>query len=66
MNQDTKTLLTSKTFWGVVITALAGAFPHFGIPMAEDSALIIADKIALIVGALFAVYGRITAEKTIK
>lgn len=72
---ETKPLFRSKTFWGSVVAvggAIAGLF-GFDLTSADqaeltgliDQTIGVWDSLAVIAGALLAIYGRITATKTI-
>ena len=61
MTDETKSLFTSKTFWGAVITALSGAFPHFSSLLGITDVNSVANNIVTGIGFLFTVYGRISA-----
>lgn len=61
--QSSKGLLLSKTFWGIVIGAVAAALPNLGI--ATEGATFYADQTVAILAALFAIWGRYQAEKPI-
>ncbi|MBX6773035.1 MAG: chitosanase [Chloroflexi bacterium] len=59
-----KPLLTSKTFWGVVLMLVGSIIPRVGVIDAQQ----LADASGLVldaVGAVLAIYGRITARKVI-
>lgn len=69
---ETKTLLTSRTFWGAAVAAGAGVYAIFGHSIsAEDQAAIadnavtVATGVVTIAGAALAIYGRIKATKQI-
>lgn len=72
---ETKSLFRSKTFWGAAVAVLGALAGLFGLEMsAADQAeltslanqlLGIWDSLVVIAGALFAIYGRVTARKTI-
>jgi hypothetical protein len=63
---DTKGLLTSKTFWGVVITVSAAVAPKvFGYSVDEALAMELVDETIMIIGGIFAIYGRVSADKII-
>lgn len=62
---ETKGLLASKTFWGLVLLIAARFVPDLGVVSGDE----LAQAFELIlsgVGTLLALYGRIKARKTIK
>ena len=60
MDEQVKSLLSSKTFWGVIILLL-GKFIHF-----EDADVTaITEHATTVVGSVLAIYGRVTANKPI-
>lgn len=69
---EAKTLLTSRTFWGAAVAAGAGIAAIAGHAVsAEDqiaitnNAIDIATGIATVVGAAIAIYGRLKATRII-
>lgn len=72
---ETKSLFRSKTFWGAAVAVLGALAGLFGIDVtAADQAELSSltdqvfaawDSLAVIAGALLAIYGRVTARKTI-
>ena len=61
--QDAKSILESKTFWGMVV--------GLAIPLAAKHGWIVdpngaATDISSLVGAVLALYGRVTASKPVK
>lgn len=62
---DTKSLLLSKTFWGVIITLVGQFLPHLGIHLADSDTDMIADQLVSLAGAGLAIFGRVTASKAI-
>lgn len=68
MDDQTKSLFASKTFWGVVISLVAMVFGHFGYTIVPADQITLASDLATVVGAaggLFAVYGRAVATKPV-
>ena len=66
MNEDTKSILASKTLWGVLIAALPTVAKLFGYEIADISSFTsganeAVDGIIALVGSAIAVYGRLTA-----
>lgn len=64
-----KPLVQSKTFWGILITALPTLItqlaPLFGFSISEDVTTQIVSAAVTIGGAIFAAYGRVAATKQI-
>jgi len=58
-----KTVLTSKSIWGSIISILAMLAPQLGINLEESQSWI--DDAVMLFGAGFAIYGRIVAKGTI-
>lgn len=61
--QSPKSILESKTFWGLVI--------GLGVPIAAKHGIVLdptglATDVSTIVGGALAIYGRITASKGVK
>lgn len=66
MDNETKGLLQSKTFWGVVVMAIAGVLrPIFGIVLPEETQQAIAHDLTVAAGAFLAIWGRIAASAKI-
>lgn len=66
---DKKSLFTSKTFWGAAVAGLAAILSLFGRTIGQEEQSLLVDAILALMGAggaLWAVYGRIRAEKRIK
>ena len=70
MNDDVKSMLLSKTLWGVLIAALPTVLSLFGykvgdvVAFTEASNLILDNAVAL-GGSALAIYGRIVATKAL-
>ncbi len=67
---DTKSLLASKTLWGVLLTALPMTLGIFGLQVADMTAFTAGseqttNEIVTLVGALIAIYGRFVATKSL-
>lgn len=63
---ETKSILLSKTVWGVIIGVLGILLPKFGLmPLDDAAADMLAGEIVSAIGALLAIYGRIKAVKKI-
>lgn len=63
-----KSFLASKTIWGSVIAVVALGLGFLGYTFgAEDQAVLVEAVIQVVgvVGAIIAIYGRVTATKTI-
>lgn len=63
---DTKTIFTSKVFWGVVVSLIAAALNKWGKGMNAEMQNQTVDMILTIIagaGGLFAIYGRISAKQ---
>lgn len=68
MDTATKSLLTSKTVWGVVISLGALLLQRFGIDLSDADQGAIVDQLLTgiqVVGGLYAIYGRKVADKKI-
>lgn len=70
MNTETKSLLASKTLWGVLIAALPTIAKLFGYDIADvagftANASEIVDGVIALFGSAVAIYGRITATKAL-
>lgn len=64
---DAKSFLLSKTLWGILISAAGAILPKIGLmPFTDAGADEMAGLIVTILGAIFAVYGRIVAQKPLK
>lgn len=66
--EDKKSIFLSKTFWGAVMAILAAVAGLFGLQFSEaDQAELLGsiDKLVVIGGGLFAIYGRVTAKSKI-
>lgn len=70
--EEYKSLLGSKTVWGVIVMALGLIFGRLGFNLdAETQAQLVNDFVGLVptitqvVGAFLAIYGRIVATKKI-
>lgn len=66
MNPDTKSLLASKTLWGVVIAALPSILGLFGKQVSDVAAFTagseaLVDQVIALVGSALAIYGRFKA-----
>ncbi len=59
----TKGLLTSKATLGVLISVVGWAANRYGLDMGAPEVQAIATDLLVAGGALFAIYGRITASK---
>lgn len=57
--ENYKSVLTSKTVWGSIITVLAVLAPNLGI----DHGVV--DELVALFGAAFSIYGRIVATTKI-
>ncbi|HWR21116.1 MAG TPA: hypothetical protein VN444_04555 [Verrucomicrobiae bacterium] len=60
---DTKSLLTSKTFWGTVVQIAAMAAMFLKIDIGDQGGWV--EAIVGVVGAAVTIYGRIVAIKKI-
>ena len=60
---DVKTLLQSKTIWGIVIAILAMLAKNAGYTIDEAGTV---NTIVEIIGLILGLYGRITATKQLK
>jgi uncharacterized protein (DUF697 family) len=66
---DVKSFIASKTVWGAGIAILPQVLSLFGIEISPADAQGIAshvDGVVTAVGALLAIYGRVTAKKAIR
>ena len=59
--QTPKSVLESKTFWGMVLVLAAPAFAQYNVPLPLD-----ADTLAQLMGAVLTIYGRVTATQGVK
>jgi len=67
--EGAKSIFSSKTFWGAILAVAAGILGIFGYkftPEDQVAVIEIVSAVALGVGSLFAIYGRIKAEKKIE
>jgi hypothetical protein len=62
VQQDAKSILESKTFWGTMLMLFAPVLAKHGIVV--DDALTI--QVSQAVGAALAIYGRFTAKTPVK
>ena len=63
---ETKSLLASKTFWGIMICLLAPVLSKLGLRVSDDATIqMVAETLTSTLGAVVAIYGRITADKLI-
>lgn len=63
ISREQKDLLQSKTFWGVLLTAVAQILSFFGVGgFATDG---VATEIATFFGVVIALYGRVAANTPI-
>jgi uncharacterized membrane protein len=63
--KQAKSILLSKTFWGIVIAAAAQVAPKFGLHIGSDQMTQYASEIVSLIGSAFAMYGRYKAFQTI-
>lgn len=66
---DTKSLLSSKTFWGAVLAGLGAVAGLLGFTFGPDeqaAVIEIGTTLVTAVGSALAVYGRVKATKAIK
>lgn len=66
MNNETKSLLQSKTLWGVIVAALPALAGLFGYQVSDVAAFTAGSEEAIsglitLVGSALAVYGRVKA-----
>ena len=59
MTKEQKSVLESKTFWGLLVVLFAPAFASYGLPVEGLSG----DDLAKAAGAVLTLYGRMTASK---
>ena len=62
MTADEKDLLQSKTFWGLVITALAAVCSQLGITIDQATWV---NNAVVVAGLVLSAYGRIVATKPV-
>jgi hypothetical protein len=62
MTKDQKSVLESKTFWGMVILLMSPTFAKHGLPIEG----LTGDTVAQAVGAFLTMYGRFTASQGVK
>lgn len=62
----TKSLLTSRTFWGAVLMMAASALSYFGIDFGAEDQARLAYILAESAGFALTVWGRIAAGKAIE
>lgn len=70
MNTETKSLLASKTLWGVLIAALPTLANALGYKIADaasftSGATELVDAVITLVGSALAVYGRVRATASL-
>lgn len=68
MDDQSKSIFASKTFWGVVISLVAMVFSHFGYTIVPADQLELAQDLAALVatgGSGLAIYGRAVASKPV-
>lgn len=67
---ESKPKFSSKTLWGIVITAapmlIKQLAPVFGIAIPEGTATQVVETLVTLGGAIFAAYGRISATKSLR
>ncbi len=63
--KDTKSFLTSKTLWGLILSGAAMLFDFTYTEADVGSTVDIATKVVELVGLVVAAYGRFTATTTI-
>lgn len=66
---DSKSILTSKTFYGALLALTSVLFPSFYLHLMTaigiDDPSQIADKIVAVIGALLTIYGRFAANQPV-
>ena len=62
----TKSLLTSRTFWGAALMMVASVLAYFGIDFGAEDQSKVAYILAEIAGFVLTVWGRIAASKTVE
>lgn len=60
---NVKSVLLSKTYWGIAIAAFAQIAPHFGLHIGSDQTTQYASEIVSGLGSVLAAYGRYKAFK---
>lgn len=68
METESKSIFTSKTFWGAIIAGLSTLAAIFGVDITGDQQATIVNGIAAVggaVGVVLTIYGRMTAKKPI-
>jgi CDP-diglyceride synthetase len=69
MDENTKSLLQSKTVWGALIAAVssvAGVAGHVIAPDIQMQLIDVCTTVGTLIGSVIAVYGRIVAKDKIK
>lgn len=61
--QSVKSVLMSKTYWGLALGALGQIAPHFGFHLGSEQATQYASEIVSGIGTALAAYGRYKAFK---
>jgi len=64
MNDTSKSIFASVTFWGLVLGALGPLAAHFGYTLPADTTGV-ANQVAGIIGDLIALYGRLRATQPV-
>ena len=62
--QDTKSILESKTFWGMMMILISPMLAKNGIHIGD--ATLAADDLSKLVGAALTLYGRFSATSSVK
>lgn len=62
---DSKSIFTSKVFWGTVISAIAMAVPKLGITSGSPQIDQYSQDAVELVGAAIAIYGRFKATQPV-
>ncbi len=64
---DTKSILSSKTFWGSIIALVAVMFPHIytNLGLTDANSVGVVDKIVGGLGGALAFYGRFAATTAV-
>lgn len=68
VDDGVKALITSKTFWGAIVSLLAGlaAVFHYSVSAADQAQIVdLAVGLVGVAGSVGAIYGRIVATKQI-
>lgn len=64
--QETKGILQSKTFWGLMLMILSARLKDwFGVELPTESWDAIAADVGICAGAILGIYGRVTAGRKI-